>query len=402
MIVGGGAIGVACAYELSRRGAKVTLLERGPALASGCSAGNAGLICPSHSSPIANPTALRDGLRWMLKPDSPFYLRPRPSVLPWLSRYVVASRAPRAAAGTIAIRELSEASLAHHAELAAAGHATGFERRGTLSVYETAAGFAARPSGGEVLSGAEARELEPALSASVAGAVYHREEAHCDPVAFVEAMGRAAVEAGADLRLGVEVQALRRRNGGVAVETAAETLEAETLVLAAGAWTARLARGVGIFLPLEGGKGYHVDLEAAGGDPAIPLFMQEARTIATPLPGRLRLSGTMELAGLDLAINARRAEAVRSSCARVLDVEGGRRVLETWAGLRPCTPDGLPVIGRAPRFPQVVLATGHAMKGLSLAPVTADLVGQLLSGEDLSHDLTPFRPERFRRLRPPR
>src|SRR6478736_6737601 len=134
VIVGGGAIGVCCALELARRGASVTLLERGPSLASGCSAGNAGLVCPSHSIPISNPASLRNGLRWMWKRDSPFYLRPRPAVLPWLVRF--ARAASRSAAGTEVIRSLSLASLELHAKLGAELD-TSFERTGTLNVYAT-------------------------------------------------------------------------------------------------------------------------------------------------------------------------------------------------------------------------------------------------------------------------
>jgi D-amino-acid dehydrogenase len=397
VIIGGGAIGVASALELARRGFEVTLLERGPALAAGCSSGNAGLICPSHSMPIANPAALRDGLRWMLKPDTPFYLRPRPGVLPWLARYVRAATTARAAAGARAIHELSLASLELHAELAAQGLATGFERLGTLSVYETEAGFAAAhgKTEGQFLDAGEARRLEPALAPGIAGAVYHRTEAHLDPLQYVRAIGEAAAAAGVEVRTRVGVRALRRRNGSVVVETSEGDLHPGTLVLAAGAWSGRLARGLGLFVPLEGGKGYHVDLEPAAGDPRVPVSMQEARTIATPLDGRLRLSGTLELAGLDLGISARRVDAIRRSAARVLGQQTGRRVLDTWAGLRPCTPDGLPVIGRVDG---VVLATGHAMKGVSLAPVTARLVGELVAGEPPSYDLAPFRPDRFRPL----
>ena len=397
MVVGGGAIGVSVAYELAGRGARVTLLERGDALGAGCSAGNAGLISPSHSTPIANPAALRDGLRWILKPDSPFYLRPRPGVLPWLVRYVRAAGAARAGAGARALHELTVASLRLHAELADRGLPTGFERRGTLSVYETEAGFAAarRKIEGEFLAAEEARRLEPALGAGIAGAVYHREEAQCEPLGYVEAVGRAAADAGAETRTGVEVRGLRRSPAGVVVETADGDLRPGTLVLAAGVWTGRLARGLGLFVPLEGGKGYHVDLEPVGGDPRLPLALQEARTIATPLAGRLRLSGTLELAGLDLSISDRRVAAIRRSGDRVLGDQAGRRVIDTWAGLRPCTPDGLPMIGRVDG---IVLATGHAMKGLALAPVTARLVAELVAGEPPSHDLAPFSPDRFRPL----
>jgi D-amino-acid dehydrogenase len=409
VVVGGGAIGVCVASELARRGAAVTLLERGPRLASGCSAGNAGLICPSHATPLATPAALRQGVGWMLRRDSPFRLRPRLDAAPWLVRFVASCRAGRAADGTRAIRELSVASLDLHARLAEQGLATGFERRGTLGVYETEAGLEAgtreaRQAGlpVRVLSPDDARELEPALGDGIVGAVYYPREGHCDPAAFVDAVGAQAADAGAEIRTGVEVRSLRRHDGRVALGTSEGVLSPETIVLAAGAWTTLLARHVRVFLPLEGGKGYHVDLEAAGGDPSVPVFAQEARAVATPLAGRLRLSGTLELAGLDLGIDHSRVAAMRRALARVLRGQAGRRVVDVWAGLRPCTPDGLPVIGYAAGLDGLVLATGHAMKGLALAPITGRLVAQLVAGEDPDHDLAPFRPDRFRPLLPRR
>lgn len=409
VVVGGGAIGVCVASELARRGAAVTLLERGPRLASGCSAGNAGLICPSHAAPLATPAALRQGARWMLRRDSPFRVRPRLYSAPWLARFVAACRADRAEAGTRAIRELSLASLELHAGLAEQGLETGFERRGTLNVYETEAALelGTREAGRaglpvRLLSPEEARELEPALGDGIVGAIHYPREAHCDPAAFVDAVGAVAADEGATIRTGVEVRTLSRHDGRAALETSEGVLRPQTVVLAAGAWTAQLVRRAGVFLPLEGGKGYHVDLEPVDGDPCVPVFAQEARAIATPLPGRLRLSGTLELAGLDLRIDERRVEAMRRALARVLRGQAGRRVLDVWAGLRPCTPDGLPVIGYAPGLDGLVLATGHAMKGLALSPITGRLVAQLVTGETPDHDLAPFRPDRFRPLLPGR
>src|SRR5262245_50372371 len=199
VVVGGGAIGACCAYELAQRGADVTLLERGEELAAGASSGNAGLLCPSHSAPIANPASVRNGLRWMLSPDSPFYLRPRPAVAPWIARFVKASTPARAAEGTRIIRELSLAGLELHAELSASGLQTGFERRGILNVYETDAAFALAQQHAEstgltasVLGREETRQLEPAVGSRVAGSVYYPDEAHCDPLAFVYAVARAA------------------------------------------------------------------------------------------------------------------------------------------------------------------------------------------------------------------
>jgi D-amino-acid dehydrogenase len=378
VIVGGGAIGVCCALELARRGAQVKLLERGPELASGSSSGNAGLICPSHSTPISNPTSLRNGVRWMWKRDSPFYLRPRPAVLPWLARFTLAAR--HSGRGAAVIRELSNASLDLHAKLGKELD-TSFDRTGTLNVYATPGSLEAGAREGErsglrfdVLDADETRELEPSLIGPVEGSVRYPDEARVDPKRFVEVIGKAAVEAGAEIRTGKEVFAL-------------DELDADTVVVAAGAWSREL-----VDLPLEGGKGYHVDYEPAAGDPGMPTWLQETWTIATPLPGRLRLSGTLELAGLDLAISQPRVDAIRRGGERWFRGLVGREPIDIWAGLRPCLPDGLPAIGR---LGSAVVATGHAMKGVSLAPVTGRLVAQLVAGEQPDHDLAPLDPNRF-------
>lgn len=381
VVVGGGAIGVTAAYELARRGLRTTLLERGE-LGGGCSSGNAGLVCPSHSAPLATPAALAEGLRALPHGDSVFSLRPRARTLRWLGRFAAACRAERAGRATAAIRALSVASLALHAELAPLG--TGFERRGILSVYETTPRLAAGKHEAErcglvarVLSTAEARVVEPSLVGEMAGAVLYPDEAHVDPRRYVAAIGAAAAEAGADLQTGAEVRSLGELRG-------------KTVVLAAGAWSAKLLRG----LPVTGGKGYHVDFAPSIDDPRIPLLLQEARSAVTPLADVLRVAGTLEIAGLDLSLAPRRLESIRRVAARVLGYDG-REVVDTWAGLRPCTPDGLPVIGRPASLPNVIVATGHAMKGVSLAPVTGRLVAELAAGEPPSHDLGPFSPDRF-------
>lgn len=409
VVIGGGAIGASCAYELAARGASVTLVERGGELAWGCSSGNAGLICPSHATPLANPAALREGLRWMLKPDSPFYLRPRPAVIPWLVRFMAASTPERASAAAKVIRDLSRASLAIHAELAERGLPTTFERNGSLNVSESEEGFStmkreaeeatAAGLAAQVLEGNQVREFERSVAGEPAGAVYYPGDAHCDPYAFVQAVGRAAEDAGARILTRVETLGFRVRNGTVeAVQTTSGELRAGTVVLAAGAWTPVLARGLGLFVPVEGGKGYHVDLEPATGDPALPVWFYGTRVIATPLPGRLRLAGTLELAGLDDSVSSVRVDAIVKAVKRGLSGLEGRRVLEVWRGLRPCSPDGLPIVGRSETRENVVLATGHAMMGLTLAPVTGRLVAEEISGEPSSHDLRPLRPGRFQPL----
>jgi D-amino-acid dehydrogenase len=362
------------------------LYERGPTLASGCSAGNAGLICPSHSTPIANPKSLRVGIGSMFgqlmprpwKRDSPFYLRPRPAVLPWLVRFALAARHWEESAKVI--RALSLESLELHAQLGAELE-TSFERTGTLNVYATEVGLEAGAREAErsglrfdVLEADATRALEPSLAGPVAGAVRYPDEGRVDPKRFVEAVGRAAAEAGVEIRTDVGVRNL-------------DELCAEVVVVAAGAWSREL-----VDLPLEGGKGYHIDFEPSPGDPRLPTWVQETWTIATPLPDRLRLSGTLELAGLDLSISQQRVDAIRRGGERWFHGLAGRPVLETWAGLRPCLPDGLPAIGWKG---SVMVATGHAMKGVSLAPVTGQIVAQLVCGEEPAVDLAPFDPNRF-------
>jgi D-amino-acid dehydrogenase len=402
VIVGGGAIGAASAYELARLGVRVTVLER-TGDATGCSYGNAGLICPSHADALANLGAVRDGLGWMRRRDSPFRLRLRPGLLPWLARFGAASLPARSARATAVLRALARASVERHAELARAGLATGFARRGTLSVFESRHGFeraADRAQGARVLDAAEAREFEPALAPGIAGALHNAGDAHCDPGALVRSLLDAAVEHGAEVRTGVELLRLRRTDGRVAaLDTTFGPVVAGEVVLAAGMWSQALARDAGVQVPLEPAKGYHLEVAAGALAGGTPIYMEEARVIATPLDGRVRLAGTLELGKLDMAVDSVRLASLTRAAGRTLALPPDARTLHVWRGLRPCTPDGLPVIGRAPGVENLVLATGHAMLGITLAPVTGELVADIVTGVPPRHALEPLRPGRFRHRR---
>ncbi len=407
LIVGGGAIGAAVAYELAREGATVTLLERGADLAAGCSAGSAGLVCPSHSAPLASPAALRQGLRWALRRDTPLSLRPRPSLVPWLMRFATSSTRDKARAGTELIRSLSVESLTRHAALAGAGLDTGFSRQGTLNVYATDAGLASgrveadhnRAAGlrAEELDRGAACELEPALAGTAVGAIYYPDEAHLDSARFVHSVGAAARDAGARVETGADVLEIVRSGGRIdRVRTSVGDHLSGTVVVAAGAWTPSLVAGLGVFVPVEAGKGYHVEVDHPAAQ-RIPLFFQEARVVATPLDGRLRLAGTLELAGLDLRVDPVRVDALVRIGRHGLAGFGDRSPRSVWCGLRPCAPDGLPIVGRPDGVDNLVLATGHAMMGLTLAPVTGRLVADLVAGGDLSPEAEALSPNRFRR-----
>jgi len=398
-VIGGGVVGAMAALELTEQGASVVVLERGAELGWGCSAGNAGIVGASHVLPLATPDAVRDGLRWMLRPDSPFSVRPRLAVVPWLTRFVASATPAQVQRSTDTLQAMAVRSAALHAELDRAGLDAGYRRGGLLDVFATEQAFAAARAtahGGEVLEADEVAAVAPQLRGDVAGGILHHDEAHCDPLRFVLAVGAWAAELGTSVRTSAEVLGIRRQGRRIsALETSHGDLLVDQVVLAAGVWSGRLARELDVSLPLEGGKGYHVDFEAQPGDPTFPVWLHEHRVVITPLGARVRVAGTLELAGTDERIDQRRVDAIVQAATRAVPAFAGRPRMHVWRGLRPCTPDGLPVIGRAPNLDNLTLATGHGMWGLQLAPLTAELVASIVREEQPQIDLAPLRPERF-------
>jgi D-amino-acid dehydrogenase len=409
-IIGGGVIGVCSAYYLARKGWRVTLLEKGD-ICSGCSYGNAGLIVPSHAIPLAAPGVWLKGLKWMLNPESPFYIKPRASreLLRWLWRFRAACSEHHVRRAAPLIRDLSLASLALYRELAGLeGLSFGYTEKGAILVclterrYEEAAVEARLLEGFGVaaqrIDGAEARFLEPALLPEVVGGVYFPLDAHLVPDALVKGLARIAGKMGVRLCAGTEVLGFKAQGSRIAaVETTRGDFEADEVVLAAGSWSGGLARALGLDLPVQPAKGYSVTYKRPPAAPAVPVLLGEARMAVTPMGETLRFGGTLELAGLDLSISRRRVEAVRRAPGRYLAGCDGLELIEVWRGLRPCMPDGLPVIGRPKRPDNFIVATGHAMMGVSLGPITGKLVADLASRETPQIDLALLKPDRFSR-----
>ncbi|MBM4442420.1 MAG: FAD-dependent oxidoreductase [Candidatus Rokubacteria bacterium] len=410
-VVGGGVIGVASAYYLARAGARVTLLERAH-VAAAASYGNSGLIVPSHSVPLARPGALAQGLRWMLDAESPFYVRPRadPALARWLWRFRVACTEAHVRRAIPVLRALSEASLGLFRELA--GEIDfGFRTDGVLMVYRTPRGLDEGRHEAAVLEGAGiaakimdaagARTIEPTLRSDIAGAVLFPADAHVTPDRFVRGLAARAASLGAEIREGTEVlDVLTAGDRITGLDTTRGEVPCEQLVLAAGPWSPAIARKLDLDLPIQAAKGYSVTYVQPPAGPRVPMLLGEARVAVTPMRGErgemLRLGGTLELAGLDLSIDRRRVEAIKRGARAFLDLPTDMALLEVWRGLRPCTPDGLPALGRPRRWRNVVVAAGHAMLGLSLGPITGHLVAQLVAGQTPPVDVTALDPDRFR------
>lgn len=402
LVVGGGFAGVCTAYELARRGKRVVLVERGD-VASGCSAGNAGLIVPSHSIPMAAPGVLAKGMKWMFDPDSPFYIKPRfsPALFSWLWKFRGACSEERARRSTTVLRDLHLASLALYGEIALP-----HSRDGLLLLYRSERGLHEGLEEARVLeqAGIASRALSlgeiaarvPRAKPGLAGGILFPSDAHLDPLAFVRALAARAEAAGARLCTHTEVLGFIRSGRKIeGLRSAKGDLAADQVVLATGSWSPSLARELGLRIPIQPAKGYSVTLPRPESCPSLPLLLMEAKVGVTPLGDRMRLAGTLELAGLDLSINERRVEAIRRGARDYLEGLDATGPGEVWAGLRPCTPDGLPILGRAPGFDNLILATGHAMIGVSLGPVTGRLAAQLACGEKPDLDLAPLRPDRF-------
>jgi D-amino-acid dehydrogenase len=404
VVVGAGAVGASVALELSRRGRRVTVVDRGSGWAAGCSWGNAGLICPSHAGPWATVQDIGRAARWMLRSDSPLGITPSAALVPFMGR-LLTTRERTVRRATALSRRMCRASLALHEEMSRHGMDTGFHRAGLLDVYATGPGLDRGAAGAErhreagvsctVLEQRDVHRLEPALEQDVAGGVLFPDEAHCDPARFVEAVGGAAVDAGASLLPGTDVLDVARCGQAVELTTSTGLIRAGTVVVAAGAWSGRLARALGRPVPLQAGKGYTVDLPNEERTPLVrPLMLQEARIAVTPLDGRLRLAGTMQFAGLDESIDPRRVTAVYREGMRMLPAWKDAAISRIWSGLRPCSPDGLPLVGWLREDVPIALATGHAMLGLTLAPLTGELVADLVQGTD-REELSVLDPRRL-------
>ena len=409
VILGGGVIGLSAAAECARRGHRVTVIERAPER-RGASLGNAGMIVPSHFIPLAAPGMVALGLKWMWNPESPFYIKPRLNwdLAMWALRFWRASTREHVELSAPLLRDLHLASREAYAQLAEEGEDFGLVQKGLLMLCKTQraldeeahTGTKARELGvpAEVLDAREAAAFDPGVTMDVAGAVYFPKDCHLQPERYVAALVRRLRAADSELVDDVEVIGWRRDGARLAaVRTTRGEIGGDEFILAGGAWSSGLVRELGLRLPMQAGKGYSVTVPNPVELPQLCSVCTEARVAVTPMGGALRFGGTMEIAGLNEDINPRRVAGILKAVPQYFPkfrpehFEG----IQPWRGLRPCSPDGLPYLGRTHAASNLIIATGHAMMGLSLAPVTGQLAAQLVDHEPPRFDLTLLKPDRY-------
>ena len=411
VVIGGGVIGVVTAYYLARKGWRVTLLEQ-DILGHGSSWGNCGLVLPSHVLPLNSTNNLIKGLRWMFKRDAPLHIRPSLDIrlFQWLLRFALhctPTAIDRAATARAAM--LNKACELFEDLILEEDMSCEWKRSGALYLFRDEKAFhhfkgvneAIRKHGAGCLAVSfnELKEKEPSVRSSVAGAWFDPGAAWLRPDRLMAEMARVLRKHGVTIMEKTRFVTFHTENKRVvSAVTSLSDVPADVFVITTGAWTPLLSKSMGRGLPIQPGKGYSVTMPVLEDGPKIPCLFEESGVVATPFLSGFRLGGTMEFAGYDPELNRSRLQALLRVPRVYLNAKPYGPVDEEWYGWRPMTVDGLPFIDRLPRLNNVMVAAGHNMSGISMAPSTGRLVADMLSGDSPHIDPRPYRISRLRPL----
>lgn len=412
VVVGAGVIGLACAVALAEAGRGVRVVDAGR-VAGGSSHGNCGTITPSHAAPLAAPGMVLRAARWMATPDAPLYVHPRLDwgLWRWLLGYAGRCNTRDFDASMRAKSALLNDSRTRiEAWIARYGIDCEFEASGLDYVYRDRRGFEAMAGAlaplralgvdVDVIDGRRYEQLEPAMRPGVAGVVRFDGDAVLRPDRYAAGLAEAARQHGVRIDEHREVTALRTVADGVELQTAAAGMvAAREVVVATGAWSARLARAFGVRAlarAMQPGKGYSITYPPVAGAPARPVVLKDRQVCVTRWDSGFRLGSTMEFAGFDDSLNTRRLAALERAAREYLVLPDGLPVGEPWMGWRPMSLDDAPIIGPLAPASPVWLATGHGMMGVSMSAGTGQLVADLMTGGAPAIDPAPYRVERLR------
>ncbi|WP_299795974.1 FAD-dependent oxidoreductase [uncultured Maribacter sp.] len=410
LIIGGGIVGLSTAYFLNKEGFEVTVIDKGD-ITSGASFVNAGYITPSHIIPLASPGMIAKGIKMMFNSASPFYMKPRldADFLKWSWYFHKSSTPAKVEKAIPLIKDINLISRELFADIKNSGDLGDFqlERKGLLMLYKTEASYlhekqvAERVAfeGLEVsdLNKAELQQLEPNVNIDAEGAIHYECDGHTTPTEIMPKLVAYIKQQGVTIRTNEEVLDIKSSGNSIReVVTDKGSYKTEEVVLAAGSWSGELAKKLQLKLPLQGGKGYRINIKRETGV-TIPAILMESKIAVTPMNGFTRFAGTMEFSGNNDIIRKERVLAIANGAQafypniKINDTE----IKNVKTGLRPVSPDGLPYIGKSSNIINLTIATGHAMMGWSLGPATGKLVSELLSGTKTSMNIAAFSPNRI-------
>lgn len=409
LIVGSGVIGIACAHYLMKSGFDVTVIDQS-SIASACSHGNLGYICPSHVLPLTEPGAIGTAIKSFFDSSAPFRVKPRlsPAFFNWMWQFTKRCNRRQMLEAAFHLKAILDSSMNEYRTIIS-DQTLDFEwhESGLLHVLETDSGMRDFAEKDKLLAdqfgilaqrieGEDLPEFDPAIKSGLAGAFYYEGDAFARPDILNANWSKRLRENGVTFVENCKLIAIKKKQGQVkSLQTSQGTLTADRFVFAAGAWSTQLSSHLECRIPVEPGKGYSVTMERPGICPKYPMLFPENNVGVTPFDHGYRLGSMMEFIGFDESIPDRRIHQLRESAKPYLVEPFTEKILSTWYGWRPMTWDSLPIIGRVPRLDNAYLATGHNMLGLSLAAGTGKLIAEIIREQPTHIDSTAFSPDRF-------
>lgn len=410
-IIGGGIIGLCCAYYLRKNGHQVTVFERGE-IGKGASYGNAGLIVPALYQPLSDPDIRTKGIKWLLNPGSPFYLKPRLDwgLLKWLWQFNRFCTVQHAAMGKPLLRDWQLYSLSLYQEMQVDLQTT-CEQAGICFVARTDKGLQELEAlateadtmdlSAELLSATDIHAREAGLSLNCVGGLYYAIGSKVHPQTLTQNLHQYLLAQGVNIHTHCHIeQFLQSSSGNVQsiVDNQGKTYHCDQYIIAGGVFSDELGKSIGLNLPLQAGKGFSfVTAKTDSLNFKTPLILLEDKIAVTPYADSVRFAGTMMFCGKDLSISSHRVQTMRSAANCVFNglTLTEDNTVDVWAGLRPCSPDGMPLVGRANTAENVIVATGHGMQGMSLGATTGKVVSDLIDKQRAEIDIHAMRLSRF-------
>lgn len=412
VIIGGGINGLSSAYFLQEAGHQVTIIDQTD-ITNNCSYGNAGYICPSHFVPLATPGIVQQGLKWMLNSKSPFYIQPRfsKSLIEWGWHFMRSATEAKVEAAAVPLRDyalFSQQLYTDWAKLPQFDFA--YEHKGLLEIFQTSAveehahhtvekANQLGLTGTRMISKAELDAMEPSHQINAKGAIYFSCDAHLYPKKMMEQLIADLKNKGVRFALKETVLDFEKKHNAInKVITNKAAYNADTVVLASGAWSRELAEKLAINIPLVGGRGYSITLEDSPYMMNHPSVLVEGRIALTPMDGnKMRFGGTMEITSTNTPPKLNRVKGIVEAVKKyfpAFDIPMPS-IEDVWFGYRPCSADGLPYLGRTKKCTNLIMATGHAMVGMSLGAATGKIVTEIIQEQKPSIDIAIYNPERF-------